>query len=115
MQIEHPVWCGDPAAFHCHATLTGMLGPPLLRNQVIEVGEPRQKRLLAAVGMVKPFHRAQLPLDGVTGLIQPGACGGHLWVREDGIPPRLLVLHPAPHTRAVGRSRCGGDTIDKMA
>jgi hypothetical protein len=33
-----------------------MLSPALIRDEVIEVREPRQKRLLTATGMVKSFH-----------------------------------------------------------
>jgi hypothetical protein len=36
-----------------------MLGPTLIRHQVIQVRQPRQERLLAATWMVKPFHREQ--------------------------------------------------------
>ena len=49
-----------------------------------------------------PFHREQLPLDGVMGLIQQGTGDGHLRGCEHRIPPRLLLLHPAPHPRAIG-------------
>jgi hypothetical protein len=33
------------------------------------VGEPGQKRLLAATWVMEPFHREQFPLDGVMRLI----------------------------------------------
>ena len=48
--------CRYSSAFHFHATLTGMLGSTLIRDEVIQVGEPRQKRLLTAPGMMEPFH-----------------------------------------------------------
>jgi hypothetical protein len=33
------------------------------------MGQPTQKRLLAPFGVMAAFHREQLPLDGVMGLI----------------------------------------------
>src|SRR5215510_2315429 len=69
LQIEHPVWCGDSPAFHFHATLASVLGATLVRNQVIQVREPRQKGLLAPGWMMEPLHREQFPLDGVMGLV----------------------------------------------
>ena len=70
--------------------------------------ESREKRLLAATGMVKAFHREQFPLDGVMGLVEQGAGHRHLRVFKHRIPARLLVLKPAPHPLAVGRPRRGG-------
>jgi len=66
-----------------------MPGPTLIRHQVIQVRKPRQKRLLAPVWMMEPFHREQFPRDGMVGLIQQGAGGGHLRVGEDRIPACL--------------------------
>src|SRR5262245_14331961 len=45
-------WCGYTPAFDFHATLASMLSPTLIGNQVIEVRQPCQKRLLAATGMM---------------------------------------------------------------
>src|SRR5216684_2846522 len=69
LEIEQPVACWDCASFDFHATLAGMLGPTLIRNQVIQVREPREKRRLAPVWMMEPFHREQFPLDGVVSLV----------------------------------------------
>jgi transposase len=69
LEIKHPVACGYSPAFHFHATLPGMLGSTLIRDQVVEVCQPREKRLLAAIGMVKPFHCEEFPLDGIVGLV----------------------------------------------
>src|SRR5262244_84576 len=69
LQVEHPVWCRDASAFHFHAPLAGMLRSTLIGDQVIEVRQPCQKRLLAAFGMMEAFHGEQLALDGVMGLI----------------------------------------------
>jgi len=69
LQIEEPVACRYASAFHFHAALTGMLSPTLIRNQVVEVRESREKGLLTAVKMVKRFHHEQLPLDSVVGLV----------------------------------------------
>jgi hypothetical protein len=77
---------------------TGLIG-----DQVVQVGEPRQKRLLTAAWMVKRFHHEQLPVDGIMGLIQQGTRHGHLRIGEHCIPARLLLLHPAPGR--VGRQR----------
>ena len=52
MEVEEPVCSGDSPAFHFHATLPGMYGPTLIRDEVIQVGQPRQKRLLASFGMM---------------------------------------------------------------
>ena len=46
-----------------------MRGSTLIRYQVVQVREPRQKRLLTATWMVKPFHREPFPLDGVMGVV----------------------------------------------
>ena len=54
-----------------------MLSPALIRDQGVEVREPYQTRLLAAVGMSKPFHVEELPLEGVMRLIQQRTGHGH--------------------------------------
>ena len=55
MEVEQPVSCRYASAFHFHATLTGMYGSTLIRDEVIQVGQPRQKRLLTASWMMDPF------------------------------------------------------------
>jgi hypothetical protein len=109
--MEHPVWCGSSSAFPFHATLAGVLGPTLIRHQVIQVRAPRQTRLLAPGWRMDPVHREQRPRDGMVGLSQQGAGGGQLRVGEDHRPACLLVLKPASHARAVGRSRRVGDVV----
>ena len=69
MQIEEPIVCRYSSAFHGHATLTGMLGPTLIGHQVVEVCQPREKRLWAATWMMEPLHREQFPRNGVMGLV----------------------------------------------
>ena len=96
MQIEEPVVCRYTSAIHFHAASPGMLGPTLIGDQVIEVREPGEKHLLTALWMVKRFHHAQLPRDGVVGLVSQRAGHGRLVVCRDRIPARLLLLHPAP-------------------
>ena len=92
-----------------------MLGTTLIGDQVVQVREPRQKRLLTAGWMVKRFHHEQFPVDGMMSLIQQGAGGRHLRVFEDGIPTRYFVLKPLSHALAVGLP-CGvGDVIGKAA
>src|SRR5215831_14705285 len=83
LEIEQPVSCWDGSSFDFHATLPGMYGPTLIRDKVIQVGQPRQKRLLASFGMMEALHHEQLPLDGVMGLIQQCTGHGHLGVCED--------------------------------
>src|SRR5438105_15503262 len=92
-----------------------MLGASLIRDQVVEVRQPRQKRLLAAVWVMEAFHGEQLPLKGVMGLIEQSAGCRHLRVGEDGIPARLLGLKPASHERASSGSSGGGDVVQKVA
>ena len=48
LDIEEPVACRDSPAFHFHPTQSGMLGATLIRYQVVQVGQAREKRLLAA-------------------------------------------------------------------
>src|SRR5215471_804693 len=115
LQVEHPVCGGYAPAFHLHPTLPGMLGAPLIRDQVVQVGQPREKRLLAAPWVMKAFHGEQFPLESVMGLIEHRARYRHLGVCEHRIPPRLLVLHPAPHTFPVGRPSHGGDVVSEVA
>src|SRR5215831_19635138 len=69
-----------------------MLSPTLIGDQVVQVREPREKRLLASLGMVKALHREQLPLEGVMGLIQQRARDGHPRVCKHRIPTGLLLL-----------------------
>jgi hypothetical protein len=46
-----------------------MLGATLIGHQIVEMGQPREKRLLVSTGMMTPLHREQLPLDGVVCLV----------------------------------------------
>ena len=70
LEIEQPVACRDFASFDFHTTLPGMLGAPLIRHQVVQVGQAREKCLLAATWVMKPFHGKELPRDGVMRLIE---------------------------------------------
>jgi hypothetical protein len=47
LQVEHPVCCRDSPAFYFYATLPRVLGPTLIRDEVVQMRESRQKRLLA--------------------------------------------------------------------
>src|SRR5437660_10747129 len=80
LQVEHPIVCRYSSTFHFHPTLPGMLGSTLIRDEVVQVGEPREKRPLAPACMVKPFHREQFSLDGVMRLIEQGTGRRHLGV-----------------------------------
>jgi hypothetical protein len=102
LQVEEPVACWDCSSFDFHPTLAGMLRTPLVGHKVVQMGEPAQKRLLAAFGMMEALHHAQLPLDGVMGLIQHGARHRHLGICKHRIPAHLFLLHPAPHPLPIG-------------
>jgi hypothetical protein len=69
LQIEQPISCRDSPAFHFYTTLPRMLGATLIGHQVIQVREPREKRLLVSTGMMKPLHREEFSLNGVVGLV----------------------------------------------
>jgi hypothetical protein len=58
LQVEEPVACWDCSSFDFHATLAGMLRAPLVGYEVVQMGEPAQKRLLAAFGMMEALHHA---------------------------------------------------------
>jgi hypothetical protein len=73
VESEHPVWCEDSSAFSCHPTLPGMLDPTLIRDQVGEVREPRQKRLRTTPWMMDPVHDEQGPRDGIMRLLHARA------------------------------------------
>jgi hypothetical protein len=115
LDIEESVRGGYSPAFHFRPALTGMLRPTLIGEQVVQVRQPRQKRLLTATWMVKPLHREQFPLDGVMGLIQQDAGHRHLRIFEHRLPARFLLLHPAPPARAIGRPSRGSDVIGNVA
>jgi hypothetical protein len=56
LDIEHPVLCRDSAAFHFHATLPRMLGPTLIRDEVVQVCQPREKRQIPPDFVVNLYH-----------------------------------------------------------
>jgi hypothetical protein len=115
LEVEEPGACGACASFHCHPTVAGMLGATLRRDEVVQVGEPGEKRLLAATWVMEPLHREQLPLDGVMRLLSERAGHRPLGGCKDRIPARFLVAQPAPYTCPVGGSRRGGDVRDTVA
>jgi hypothetical protein len=45
LQIEEPIVCRYSSAFSFHPTSTSVLGLALIGDQVVEVGQPREKRL----------------------------------------------------------------------
>ena len=102
LEIEQPVSCWDCSSFDFYTTLPGMYGPTLIRDEVIQVCESREKGFLTAPWMVKSFHGKELPLDGVMRLIQQRAGRRHLGVCKHRIPARLLLLHPAPYPLPIG-------------
>ncbi len=92
-----------------------MQGAMLVRNQVLQVCQSREKRLLTPPWMVESLHHKEFPVDGVVGLIQQRAAGWHLWVGEYRIPSRLLGLEPVTHPLTVPCSYGRRDVIGKVA
>jgi len=115
LQVEHPIRCGYSPPFDFHPTLPRMHSSPWIRDQVVQVCQPRQKRLLAAAWMVKCFHHKQFPGNGIMRLIKPRAGDRHLRVFEDSLPPRFLGLKPALHARTIDLPGGVGDVIGKAA
>jgi hypothetical protein len=115
LAVEEPVTCRDGAACDFHAILARMRGPTWIRDQVIHVGEPCEKRLLAAPGMVAALPHEELPLDGVMGSIQQGAGGWHTRVFQHRIPAGFLVLEPAPDACPVDRPSRARDVARQVA
>ena len=105
LQIEEPVVCRQSPSFHFHPTLTRMLGATLIRHQVVEVCQPREKRLLPSPWMIETFHREQLPLDSVMRLIQQRVLS-QILVWRDCEASSLLLVWPLRGERVelFGRS-----------
>ena len=57
LDIEEPVACWYASAFHFHTTLPGILGSMRIRDEIIQMREPCEKRLLASPWMMEAFHR----------------------------------------------------------
>ncbi|MDH3604740.1 MAG: type IV secretory system conjugative DNA transfer family protein, partial [Candidatus Tectomicrobia bacterium] len=57
LQVEHPVRCRDVPTFDFHPIQACVLGPPLVRNQVVEMCQTRQKRRLTPIWMMEVLHR----------------------------------------------------------
>jgi hypothetical protein len=68
LDIQAPIHGGYSPAAHVHATVAGMPGPTLVGHQLIQERKPRQKRLLAPIWMMEPFHREPFRRDGVVGV-----------------------------------------------
>src|SRR5919198_6148744 len=95
LEVQQPVSCWDYSSLDFHPALPRMLGATLIGDQVVQVGEPREKRLLAPVGMMEVFHHEQLAVEGVMGLIQQGAGHRHPGVFQHRIPAGFLLVKPA--------------------
>src|SRR5262249_31331095 len=61
LQIEEPLACRYASAFDFHPTLARVLGPTLIRYQVVQVRQPCEKRLLAPTWVMKAFHGEEFP------------------------------------------------------
>ncbi len=78
-----------------------MLGATLGGYQVVQMGQPSQRRLWAPVGMMAALHHEQLPLHGVMGLIQaePDRASG---LGTVGAQDVQLLQRPRAHAAAAG-------------
>ena len=56
LEIEQPVSCWDCSSLNFHAALPSMLGTSLVGDQVVEMCEPSQKRLLVTFAMMEAFQ-----------------------------------------------------------
>src|SRR6266704_2361728 len=64
LQVEHPVGCGYASALYFHPTETRMQGAPLIRNQVVQMRQPREKGRLTPTGVMEALHRIFPPHFG---------------------------------------------------
>src|SRR5262245_30473081 len=76
LQVEEPVACWDCASFDFHPTLPGMLSAPLVGHQVVQMGQPAQKHLLAPFGVMVTVQVVK------TGITPPLATSGRFWGAE---------------------------------
>src|SRR5437870_13764421 len=93
-----------------------MLSALLVGYEVVQMGEPCEKRLLAAFGMMEALHHEQLPIDGVVGLIQHGArhwhsvwpknsCGLALVVLQQSAKPLVTLQWPCTYRVLADRRK----------
>lgn len=104
LEIAPPGACRNFASFAFPPTVAGMLSAPLVGDQVVQLGQPNKKRLLAPPGMLGPLHREQVPVDGVMRLIESSPGSRHPRVCEPRRPARLLGLEPLSSALTVGRA-----------
>lgn len=113
--MEEPSACGQAPPLPCHTTGAGMLGPALLRSQVVEVRSPRETRVWAAPWMRNPVPHAALAVHRVGRVIQERARHGPRWGVEPRLPARFFVLTPRAHPVAVGLPGGVGDMSGTVA
>ena len=92
-----------------------MQGATLIRNQVVQVREPREKGPVTPTGVMETLHHKQFPIDGIVGLVQYRAHRRHLRVGEHRIPAGFFVLEPMANALAMRFSHRRGDVIGKVA
>jgi hypothetical protein len=80
---------------------------------VLQRCAPAQKRLVASCGMMASLPHAQLPVEGVVGLLPPRAGHRHPGGFASRRPAHLLDRQPVPYALAMGRSRPGGHVVGK--
>jgi hypothetical protein len=113
--VEPPVAWWDCSPVDFHVPWANVLGVTLVGSQVIQQRETVQTVRWAPLGMMEPCHHAQLPVDGLGGLIQPRAGHWPTGVVEDRLPARFLGPDPVPYALAVDRPSRVHDVIRHVA
>ena len=80
-----------------------MQGAPLIRNQVVQMRQPREKGHLTPTGVMEALHHKQFAVNSIVGLIEYRAHRRHLRVFEHRIPARLLILKPGLNLESLLR------------
>jgi hypothetical protein len=112
---EQPSGCGDAPAFYCHAVFPRMEGATLGGHQGIQGRHTSAKRGVTPTWRVEVWHHAQLPVDGVVGLIQQRTAGWHLGGGAHRRPARLLGLTPVAHALSGRLSSRSAEVLDAVA
>jgi hypothetical protein len=78
LQIAPPVSGRDFASCAFHPPLPSRQGMTLGEHQGVQMRQPSQKRLGAPFRIMKALQYAQVPVDGLLGLLQQGAHHRHM-------------------------------------
>src|SRR5205823_11846918 len=96
----HPVWGGYSSVFDFHTALPPMLGATLIRDEVIQMGQPCQKRLLTSAWIMVTVDRRIAPPTAAPERSVP--VSGHA----------ALKLQTASRVRKCGRIRTPRETLE---